>query len=383
MDSDIHQVPLSDLHFDLENPRYGRQAEKVTSEKEALNFIVSDFGVDDLLSSITATGFYEGEPLIVEKRKEGGYRVLEGNRRLASLLILSSDPRAASQRKRRDVYVKKAAQYKTALPDRVPVAEVHGEKARLNALAYLGTKHIGGPSDWDSYAKARWIAKMQMETGFSLSRIKDMIGDTGSLVDRMIEGYYITEQVREAGDYEFGQSYTGGRGSNPEFPFSWVYTAIGLAGIRKFLGLDSNRGPLKRNPLETEGVRRAGELFRMMFGDRLAEQKPVIEESRDLTRLSRALSDSAQSSRLAKGDPLEVVEEEARKKHERLGILVSEILSGLERANGLLSSGGIAPEEARGLDGPTLRILRAARKLRDSIKSSRDAEEEGDDGADD
>jgi hypothetical protein len=185
---------------------------------------------------------------------------------------------------------------------------------------------------------------MRRTTDLALKQIKEMIGDTKGLVDRMLEGYYVVEQAKDAAVFDPEQSYFRGRGSNPEFPFSWVYTSLNLSGMRKFLGLESKGDPAVK-PLRPEMVQEAGDLLTMMFGDRTRERAPVIKESRDLADLSKALTDAAKSARLREGAPLKVVEEEGKPMAERLSLLVSEAQERLSKANGLVSEGGRAARQ--------------------------------------
>jgi hypothetical protein len=362
---------LTALHFDLENPRYGKRASEVKSEEQALDLIVSDFLVDDLLSSISANGFFEGEPLIAKAREDGELEVIEGNRRLASLLILANDERATNQRKRHEIFAGKMRENGHAIPREVPVIVVEGKEQASTVLAYLGTKHIVGPSEWDSYAKAKWMAQMMAETDLTLQRIREMIGDVGGLVDRMLEGYYVIEQTRDSGLFSTGQSYVRGRGSNPDFPFSWVYTALGYAGIRRFLGIQE-KSETAPNPIPPESVQEAGALFEMIFGNRLAEKPPVIGESRDLSRLAKALVVPAMASRLREGTPLVKVEEESKPISERLASLVDEAKQRLSTANGILTLGGITLEQANDLEMPSQQTFAAAKSLRDTLRKIRD-----------
>jgi len=375
MKSTTKRIALNKLRFDLNNPRYGRRAGEATTEDKALDMIASDFLVDDLLSSIATNGFFEGEPLIVKSRKDGDFTVLEGNRRLSALLILGDDPRAANQKKRGEIFREKLALNHHEAPTDVPVVTVDDTEAAKQALAYLGTKHIVGARQWDSYAKARWMADMRDKTEMPLTQIKEMIGDTSGLVDRMLEGYYLVEQLREAGRFDAGQSYVRGRGSNPEFPFSWVYSVLNLSGVRKFLHLEEKDDPTV-NPVSEEHLEDAGDLMEMMFGNRQRQKRPVIDESRDLGDLSKALLNSEKSARLRDGIVLKVVEEESKPLTERLSQLVSEAINRLAAANGILSRGGIDADQARALDVPTKQALNAAQTLRKGVRGILEAEEE-------
>ncbi len=371
-------IPLDQLHFDLENPRYGKLASTVKTESDALDLIVSEFLVDDLLSSISVNGFFEGEPLIVREKARDSYTVIEGNRRLASLLILSNDARASAQKRRHLLYKAKLEEHGRVCPTAVPAIILGSQESSSTVLAYLGTKHIVGPSEWDSFAKARWMAEMHDTTHMPLAQIKEMIGDTSGLVDRMLEGYYLVEQVRAAAAFDPEQSYIRGRGSNLEFPFSWIYTALNLSGVRKFLDLGAKGEPTPA-PLNPERMPQAGDFLTMIFGDRTRQRKPVIEESRDLADLAKALTNPAMAARLREGVRLEVVEEEGKPISERLNILVTETLERLSKANGIVSAGGLSRDDAKDLDDPTLKVLQASKSLRDGIKKARDAEEDMED----
>ena len=109
--------------------------------------------------------------------------------------------------------------------------QVDDGKSNVQALAYLGTKHIVGARPWDSYAKARWMAEMRATTDLSLTQVKDMIGDTSSLVDRMLEGYYLVEQLRESGYFDGGQSYVK---ATPSSLFLGSTAHLGQAGSANF-----------------------------------------------------------------------------------------------------------------------------------------------------
>ncbi len=368
-------VPLKDLHFDLENPRYGRRSTLVRSEPDALNMIVDEFGVDDLLQSIVTNGFFSGEPLIVKPRDEGGFKVLEGNRRLAALLIISEDERAADQKRRRNVFAKKSEEMGHPVPQEAPVLVIENQLSLKEVLAYLGTKHIVGASEWDSYAKARWIAEMKASSDLSLRQIKEMIGDVSGFVDRILESYYVVEQLRKEGRFEPEQSYIGGRGSNPEFPFSWVYTALNLANVRRFIGIQEHQDPVE-SLVPPERLNDASDLMLMMFGHKNSEREPVIEESRDIADLGRALADPKKSALLREGEKLTVVEEKTKPVSDRLHVLLSTVLESLSKANGLASQGDLTAGDATDLLAPARSIFQAAKSMRDTLQKIVNREDE-------
>lgn len=80
-------VPLEKLEFDLNNPRF----EPCTNQLEALALLCSDSGkISALIQHIVANGLNPTERIIVvASEKRGKFTVLEGNRRLAALKLLS------------------------------------------------------------------------------------------------------------------------------------------------------------------------------------------------------------------------------------------------------------------------------------------------------
>ena len=58
----VHYYLLEKLDFDAQNPRFGRSANQARSQREILDYIVQDFGIDDVLSSIAVNGYFLAEP---------------------------------------------------------------------------------------------------------------------------------------------------------------------------------------------------------------------------------------------------------------------------------------------------------------------------------
>ena len=153
-----------------------------------------------------------------------------------------------------------------------------------------------------------------------------MVGDKSNTVSRLLLGYYVTTQLISAGAYDPATSQKSGRGSQVNFPFSWIYTILGYSSVKAYLGLED--GAPRQNPLNKQSVARGGRLFKMMFGT--PEHSPVISDSRELGSLASALGEPAQLVLLEDGVALETVLEEAREVDTR-------ILTALRRASEALS----------------------------------------------
>ncbi len=147
------RVSVDDLDFDPRNPRMVEYADwpKLT-QKDLLRILWQEMAVDELALSISASGYFDYEPLFVATEK-GRLVVIEGNRRLAAVKLLLDS--AARQELRATDLPSISADLASSL-ERLPV--IHTD--RQKAWQYLGFKHVNGPALWDSYAKAQYVAEV-------------------------------------------------------------------------------------------------------------------------------------------------------------------------------------------------------------------------------
>lgn len=329
---EVSMVPLSQLSFDVNNPRFGAEAGQRVSEQDILNHLVETFGVEDVLSSIAVNGYFVAEPMIV-RREGSSLVVVEGNRRLASCLILSGDPRAADQKQLTAKFKAVAKEANRPIVDAVACIVFDETESRRELLAYLGVRHIAASQGWDSYAKAAWIARAVEEHGISLAEISAMTGDQNNTVKHLLEGYYFSKQMVESGYFNPKLSQRRGRGSNPQFPFSWIYTLFFTPAARKYVGLPDEPSP---DPVPKDRLEGAGVLLDRMFGT--PNHPAVIDDSRDITKLARILDNPGKVSLLESGKHLSQIEFEAQSLddklrrgltecHEKLKVLIASIES--------------------------------------------------------
>jgi hypothetical protein len=263
------------------------------------------FGIEDVLSSIAVNGYMTTEPLVgVELPGDGGVRVIEGNRRLAALLILANDPRAKNQERLLEGHpVAPGAEI-----DPVPVVVYRQGTEPKQLLPYLGVRHIVGSRAWDSYAKAAWVAAMLETHGnaVSLQQIEEMIGDTRGTIGRLLEGYHLVRQLIKEGKFVPNESYPKGRGSAVQFPFSWVYNALGYRNVKEtWLGMTQDG--IRPNPVQKKYLDQGGELMLFMFGRRSSKTLPAIKESRELGNLATCLGDAKMVAQLRNGKTVKEV----------------------------------------------------------------------------
>ena len=138
-------VEIEELTFDPENPRFTDQT--FQNDDDLIQYLYDEMDVNEIIQSILSSGYLNYEPLIVMK-KGTSYTVLEGNRRLAALLILANE--ALRAKLGIQFPVQPTA---TSLPKEIKVRCVD---TRKEARAYIGFKHINGPMKWDALAKAKY-----------------------------------------------------------------------------------------------------------------------------------------------------------------------------------------------------------------------------------
>jgi hypothetical protein len=361
---------LEELEFDLRNPRYGAGAASISNEREALDHIVATFGVDDVLSSIAVNGFFDSEPLVgIKLEKEKKIRILEGNRRLAACLILAGETRAAGQTRLREHYSKIHQENGTKRLNPVPVIVYKGKNAWKEVLPYVGVRHIVGFLEWDSYAKAAWVDQVLRDHQLSLKEVMEMLGDKNGTAPRMLAGYRFVNQLIQAGRFRPDQSQRKGRGSNPDYPFSWVYTALDNPPIREYVGFIEKDGAPAEKPVPENRLDQAGWLMTFMFGDKNRGVPAVVEDSRDIGDLAKAVRDTVLCSRLKEGKALRQVMEEARPSGERLQDGFQKVADQLRDLTGLIVPGSLEPETAKLVIGPARTVSNLAKKALTDLRT--------------
>lgn len=313
---------LSSLLLDVDNPRFGGLSNEARDQADVLDHIVNTFGVDDLLSSLSVNGYFEAEPLVVRETKEG-LVVAEGNRRLAACLMLSGDDRAYRQREKAASFIKAWEQRGRPSLDPVPVIVFSGDGSKRELLSYLGVRHISSSKSWDSFAKAAWVADVVEQHGLPVRDIAIMIGDQHRTIERLLQGFYLVNQLVDKGEFRPSDSLRSGRGSVTDYPFSWVYTILGYAATQRYLEIAG--GVAKPDPLEGSNLKKGGVLMRAMFGDKRAGRNSAVNDSRQLGTLASMLVNPETLTLLEQGKNVDEIESATQDIDERLRLGIASV----------------------------------------------------------
>ncbi|WP_237930479.1 hypothetical protein [Buttiauxella sp. S19-1] len=326
----VTELELEHLLLDVENPRFGEESSSSDTQIDVLNNIVKNYGVTDVISSIAVNGYFSAEPMVVKKIGKDKYTVMEGNRRLAACLILKGDDRARDQSSLHQQYIDKYKQHGSPKIDPIPaiIFEDGDEVDKKSLISYLGVRHIVSTKDWDSYAKAAWIARTIKDGDMSVNDISTMIGDRNSTIKRLLAGYHFIKQMESTGKYNKEDSVKKGRGSNTSYPFSWVYTLLGYKSVQDFVGLADD--PTIPDPIDVQKLDNAKLLMTAMFGNKNKGQNSQVRDSRNLGILAEVVASPEKVSLLKQGKDVAEISDLTQPIEERLTGLMLEIRSRLD-----------------------------------------------------
>lgn len=318
-------IPTDQLLLDPENPRLVEHGVPAGSTQAALvKSLWTMMAVEEVAMSIAYSGFFRHEPLIVEKH-DSKYVVLEGNRRLAAVRILTDDDLRESLKA-------------TSLP-RIDAARRKSLESlpcvvttRRDVWQYLGFKHVNGPATWGSYSKAQYVAQVHNDYGVPLEEIADQIGDTHSTVERMYRGLMVIEQAEEAKVFDRGNSIG-------KFHFSHIYTGLDKQGFREFLGI-TDKPRSERRPVPASKMKHLEEVCRWLYGDEAKDIAPVLKsQNPDLKILDAVLQNPVGLRSLRDGLPLAVSYDAVLGDKQLFRNAMHDSKQALQRAHATLSTG--------------------------------------------
>jgi len=272
-------VPVSNLLFDNENPRLPPSAKR-WSQNEILKIYERDFDLLPIAQSMADNGYFVEEPLIVIPKPKDTFIVIEGNRRLAALKLLTN-PELRRITRDRKIWENLAKRARALGHDLIeaPVI-VHSSRDELTAI--LGFRHITGILKWDPLSKARFINLLIEQKGekADFAELAREIGSRRHTVRDNYVAYRLYIQARDQFDIDT---------RNLEKNFGVFYRALSSAPILDFIRLKKEKSPVKlRSPISKRKANALKELIEYIHGT--ANVGPVLTDSRQLTMLGEVLA---------------------------------------------------------------------------------------------
>jgi len=271
---EVKRFSVDDLLLDSDNPRLASMPNANTQDG-LLKLLWEEMAVDEVALSIAANGFFPEEQLFVVPAagKTGKYVVVEGNRRLAAVILLRSKEKrvlvGATDLPELSAAARKAL-------DAIPVSPYN---TREELWQYFGFRHINGAQPWDPFSKAKYVAQVHELYGKSLDEIADSIGDTHATVKRLYRGYKLLEQAELQAGFDKEDRIRN------KFHFSHLYTAADQPEFQRFLGIESESS-LRTNPVPRRKLSELKELMVWLYGSRSSAKEPIVRtQNPDLGRL--------------------------------------------------------------------------------------------------
>jgi ParB-like chromosome segregation protein Spo0J len=270
-------IDVSLLDFDPENPRFPAEIASGPTN-ELLERFIRDERLLEIVTSIADQGYFEGEPLLVTPKNDR-YIVIEGNRRLAALKLLTGELKAPEGR----ISIDEVCEGANFKPSEVPCLIFDDPD---QTLRYLGFRHITGIKAWGPLQKARYLKKLKdkffsdLDSKAQLLHLSREIGSRSDYVGQILASLNLYERAERTNFYDV-------KGLNPEeIEFSVLSTALGYKNIVAYIGLDGRQDILGEQVSDDK----LKNLLTWMFVAR-GDQKPILGDSRNLSKLA-AIVDS-------------------------------------------------------------------------------------------
>jgi hypothetical protein len=232
------KIPVVNLFLDSENPRLPNYIQG-KSQKEIVDYMLLEESTLELMQAIGKNGFFKGEQLLViESGKK--YKVIEGNRRLTSVILLNNPNYTEIQS---GLVSKIIEESKFTNISDLPCMVFEKED---DIHDYLGYRHVTGIQPWNLRQKAKYLKYLKDKNFPHLSveeasnELRKMIGSKGDYVKRILVGNDIYLKLKDNAFFKI-------KGLEDEtFYFSYIADSLRHSKIEEYIGADlSANDPLK------------------------------------------------------------------------------------------------------------------------------------------
>ena len=346
-------IPLSLINLDNENPRIEEEGIQ-GDEFSLIKHFYLLYDLEGLAYSMSVNGYFDEEPIIVVPKnlpkefkfiediekmevelnnlienKKISFKVIEGNRRIASAKLLASPElrKRVGIRSFPEISEAKIKEDLKSIPSIV-------YRKKEEVFSYLGIKHIEGPLKWGAYSKAKYIAKMienERESNKDVNKcvkiVQGKIADRSDVIKKQYISYRLFEEVRrESLDINFKDMIN---------RFSLVGEILNRLSIRDFIEIPSyNEINFDKNFISKKNVDKIEMLLIWVFGNE--SNRPIITDSRKIKILSAILTSQESTNYFIKYENLEDAFERSRGEKEFLLKKLEGIKNSISLALGIL-----------------------------------------------
>lgn len=352
MPQNIAYLDTTKLRLDPQNPRLPESIQG-GKQSELLAFLFEHGALEELAQSYLDNGFFDHEPLIVLTPQGGDqdYIVLEGNRRLATLMIL----RGADEAEDMEFIGIAASEDQLGKLKEVPCYQIEN---REEVHSFLGFRHIGGIKAWPPEAKARYILNEVERTIKAGEEKQDPFKIVGRRVGSNALGVrnpYIAIRILQYGREDLGVDVT----YVQQKRFGVWLRCMNSAEIREYVGF----GSAKTFAEVEEGLSKVSEArLGEVLGDLTPQeghQKALVADSREVTDYGRIITNKRAAAALRKYRDIALAR-----------TIIDEIALP-QRIERIADNCKLIVEELHGVDG-SAELARAAEELLGVARSIRD-----------
>ena len=209
--------------------------------------------------------------------------------------------------------------------------------------------------------------------GLSLADISLMTGDKNSNIKTILAGYYFMAQLEENKLFSGENTLRKGRGSNVDYPFSWVYTLLGYTLVKDFLSLVVLDGDsISKSPIPRESLEKAKFLVDAMFGNTAEGKDSLLKDSRELGTLAVAVSTPQKYFLLKNGKKLEEVERITAPLKDRIDAVMFQCIESINEVNirFMQQDVDLSKSDLNRFHDLSTQLMRVVKGFRDNIDKS-------------
>lgn len=275
----ISYINLTELQLDKGNPRLPSKFRKDNVEPETIvNWMLEDASIVELMLAIGQAGFFVGESLLVIPNEvQDGYIVVEGNRRLTSLLLLSDPSIANIHNKKIAAVIEETEERPTEIPCIV-------FNARSEIQKYLGFRHVTGIKSWGVLSKARYLSELRetLEEATFKKHCRELakaIGSRSDHVRKLLVGFSIYEQIEDDGFFKIANL------DETTFHFNYLADSLSRENIRDYINVKIT----EEDPVSDLNSKKLKILIKWFFEKNEHGKSRVLGDSKNLGMLNDVL----------------------------------------------------------------------------------------------
>ena len=272
-------ILINNLSLDLHHIRLPRSLHN-RNEGKIIDFLLLEATTLELMMAIGENDFFLGEPLLVVESDSNPerYVVVEGNRRLTAVKLLSDPSIATVQKSKVQQIYNEAEHHPTDIPCLI-------FSKREDILKYVGYRHITGIKSWRLLERGRHLYHLAQDIDnedFSekCRELAKAIGSRKDYVERLLVAYKLYVKLEENKFYGIKDI------DDTNFHLNYYVDSLRRTNILEFLDIDMTNN----NPLEDLNHEHFKELSFWFFKKNDQGVTRAKGDSQDLGKLDTVLS---------------------------------------------------------------------------------------------